>query len=124
MATHATEQIRQLTYAIATDMTMHIHTGAVGTDYDENEVAGEPTVTITAGDWGTIDATVTEVTYDSVENFGVLSTTSSITVTDWSTSRGANPAFTGTFATPIVVAANTPFQLNTGSLRLDADSLT
>ena len=48
MATHNTELVRQLTYAIATDMTMHIHTGAVGAAYTSARVTGDPTVTVSA----------------------------------------------------------------------------
>ena len=124
MPTHNTELVRQLTYAIATDMTMHIHTGAVGTAYTSARVTGDPTATIGSGGWGTVDATATEVEYDDDENFGVLSTTASITVTNWTLFRGVNPAFTGAFAAAVVVPANTPFQLDGGTLILDADSLT
>lgn len=123
MAAHAMEQIRQLTYAIASDMTMHIHTGSIGTAYTSNRVTGDPTVTISAGEWDAIDETATEVTYGSIESFGDLSTSVSITVTKWTLFRGSDPAYEGTFTSPIVVAANVPFQLNADMLILDVDSL-
>ena len=122
MATHNTELVRQLTYAVATDMTMHIHTGAVGAAYTSARVTSDPTVTVSSSEWDAVNSSTTEVTYGSSENFGVLSATTSITVTNWTLFRGANPAFTGAFTAAVVVAANTPFQMDADSLILDADS--
>ena len=124
MAMHQTEQIRMINYSIASDMTIHIHTGSPGTAYTTNRVTGDPTATISASEWSAVDASNTEVTYGSSENFGVLSTSASITVTDWTLFRGSSPAYTGTFAAPIVVGVNIPFEMNANSLLLDVDSQT
>ena len=126
MPTHNTELVRQLTYAIASDMTMHLHTGPVGTGYTTARVPGDPTVTISAGEWEAIDEAATEVTYGRSENFGVLSTTAAVIRVNWTLFRGNNPAYTGAFPgtqAERTVPANTPFEMNANSLLLDADSL-
>ena len=100
MAAHNTELIRQLNYAIATDMTM-LHRTPGGSELTITSNRASPaTATVQqskAADWDAVDTvSTTEV---NIREFGgqlrsAVNNRLRLTVTGWSMFRGANPAYT------------------------------
>ena len=97
-------------------ITVMLHTGAPGNAGTANQITGAE-VDVAASGWTTAASGASETSGDT--DFGVLSTSISRTVSDYSLWDGNNFIGWGDMSSNVVVAANESFTLNSGTVSME-----